>query len=134
MTRYITPPDIHPPFANYHHAVEVPAGARLLFVSGQLGVAADGTVPAAASDQAALAFDNVLSILAAAGMAADHIVRLNTYLTDPADLRSYMAVRDRYVGEPPPASTLLVVKALARPRFKIEIEAVAAAPAAGESD
>ncbi len=42
-----------------------------------------------------------------------------------------MAVRDRYVGEPPPASTLLVVKALARPRFKIEIEAVAAAPAAG---
>ena len=61
-------------------------------------------------------------------------MRLNTYLTDPADLRSYMAVRDRYVGEPPPASTLLVVKALARPRFKIEIEAVAAAPAAGESD
>jgi enamine deaminase RidA (YjgF/YER057c/UK114 family) len=37
-----------------------------------------------------------------------------------------MAVRDRHVAPPPPASTLLVVRALARPEFKIEIEAVAA--------
>jgi enamine deaminase RidA (YjgF/YER057c/UK114 family) len=37
-----------------------------------------------------------------------------------------MRVRDRHVGEPPPASTLLVVQALARPQFRIEIEATAA--------
>ena len=37
-----------------------------------------------------------------------------------------MAVRDRYVSEPPPASTLLVIRALARTQLRIEVEAVAA--------
>jgi enamine deaminase RidA (YjgF/YER057c/UK114 family) len=37
-----------------------------------------------------------------------------------------MTVRDRFVGSPPPASTLLVISALADPRYRIEIEAVAA--------
>ena len=95
-------------------------------LSGQLGIAPDGTVPGGVAAQAALCFDNLLAILAAAGMSAADLVRLTTYLTDPAELAAYMSVRDRYVGAPPPASTLLVVQALARPQFRIEIEAVAA--------
>jgi 2-iminobutanoate/2-iminopropanoate deaminase len=126
MLRRITPATIHPPFANYCHATEVPAGARWLYLAGQLGVRADGTVPGSVAEQAALCFDNIQAILAAGGMAASDLVRLTTYLTDPAGLADYMAVRDRYVADPPPASTLLVVQALARPQFKIEIEAVAA--------
>jgi enamine deaminase RidA (YjgF/YER057c/UK114 family) len=35
-------------------------------------------------------------------------------------------VRDRHVGDPPPASTLMVVSAFSRPRFKVEVECVAA--------
>jgi enamine deaminase RidA (YjgF/YER057c/UK114 family) len=31
-----------------------------------------------------------------------------------------------HVAAPPPASTLVIVRALARPEFKIEIEAIAA--------
>jgi enamine deaminase RidA (YjgF/YER057c/UK114 family) len=58
-------------------------------------------------------------------MDAGDLVRLNTYLTDPNDRAGYMAMRDRHVAAPPPASTLLVVRALARPEFKIEIGAVA---------
>jgi enamine deaminase RidA (YjgF/YER057c/UK114 family) len=126
MLRRITPSTIHPPFANYCHATLAPAGARWLYLSGQLGVAPDGTVPESLAEQAALCFDNLLAILAEAGMGAADLVRLTTYLTDPAGLAAYMSVRDRYVADPPPASTLLVVQALARPQFKIEIEAVAA--------
>jgi enamine deaminase RidA (YjgF/YER057c/UK114 family) len=126
MLRRITPTTIHPPFANYCHATEAPAGARWLYLSGELGIGPDGRVPASGAEQAALCFDNVLAILAAGGMSAADLVRLTTYLTDPTELAAYMAVRDRYVGDPPPASTLLVVQALARPQFKIEIEAVAA--------
>ena len=37
-----------------------------------------------------------------------------------------MAVRDRFVGSPPTASTLVVISALADPRYRIEVEAVAA--------
>ncbi len=126
MLRRITPAAIHPPFANYCHATEVPPGARWLYLSGQLGIRPDGAVPDRFADQAEACFGNLLAILAAAGMTAADLVRLNTYLTDPADLGVYMAVRDRHVASPPPASTLLVVQALARPQFKIEIEATAA--------
>jgi 2-iminobutanoate/2-iminopropanoate deaminase len=126
MLRRITPVTIHPPFANYCHATEVPAGARWLYLSGQLGVRPDGTVPDGFADQADACFANLLAILAEAGMTAAALVRLTTYLTDPADLGAYMTVRDRHVAAPAPASTLLVVQALARPQFKIEIEAIAA--------
>jgi enamine deaminase RidA (YjgF/YER057c/UK114 family) len=126
MLRRITPAGIHPPFANYCHATLVPAGARWLVLSGQLGVRPDGTVPPAVAGQAEACFDNLLAILAEGGMGVADLVRLTTYLVDPADFGTYMAVRDRYVGSPPPASTLLVVQALARPQFRIEIEAVAA--------
>jgi 2-iminobutanoate/2-iminopropanoate deaminase len=126
MLRRITPAAICPPLANYSHAVEVPPNARWLYVSGQLGIGPDGTVPASCAEQAEACFANLLAILADAGMGTEDLVRLNTYLTDPDDRADYMAVRDRHVTGPPPASTLLVVRALARPEFKIEIEAVAA--------
>jgi len=38
----------------------------------------------------------------------------------------YMAVRDRYVALPPPASTLMIVGGFTRPEFTVEIEAIAA--------
>ena len=55
------------------------------------------------------------------------VVRLNVFLTEADYRQDYMVVRDAWVADPPPASTLVVVKALALPAFKVEIEAVAAA-------
>jgi enamine deaminase RidA (YjgF/YER057c/UK114 family) len=126
MLRRITPETISPPLANYSHAVEVPPNARWLYLAGQVGMAPDGTVPTSCADQAEACFANILAILAEAGMGPGDLVRLNTYLTDPADRAAYGAARDRHVAPPPPASTLVVVRALARPEFKIEIEAIAA--------
>ena len=117
---------VHPPFARYSHAVEVPAGARTLFVSGQLGIAADGTVPPDAAGQAELIFRAIASILAKAGMTMADVVRLNAYVVDRSDLPDYMAVRDRHVATPPPASTLLLVAGFTRPEFRLEVEVVAA--------
>jgi enamine deaminase RidA (YjgF/YER057c/UK114 family) len=125
MLRRITPKTISPPLANYSHAVEVPANARWLYLAGQVGITPDGTVPSSCAEQAEACFANILAILAEAGMGPGDLVRLNTYLTDAADRAAYGAVRDRHVA-PPPASTLVVVRALARPEFKIEIEAIAA--------
>ena len=126
MLRRITPAGVHRPLANYCHATEVPPGARWLYLSGQVGIRPDGQIPESFDAQAEACFESIGAILAEAGMSAADLVRLNTYLIDPADLAAYMAVRDRYVGQPPPGSTLLVVQALARPQFKIEIEAIAA--------
>jgi 2-iminobutanoate/2-iminopropanoate deaminase len=126
MLTRITPAAIHPPAANYSHATGVPPDARWLYLSGQVGIAPDGTIPDDAAAQAELCFANIEAILREAGMAPADLVRLTTYLLDADDRAGYMAVRDRFVGSPPPASTLVVISALADPRYRIEVEAVAA--------
>ena len=124
--RRLNPSSIHPPFANYAHGVEVGPDARWVFCSGQLGVARDGVVPESMEAQTRLCFRAILAILDEAGMTLADVVRLNAYVTEASNLGAYMRVRDEFVGAPPPASTLMVVKAFARPEFLVEIEAIAA--------
>ncbi len=108
------------------HGVEVPAGARLLFTNGQVGTRPDGATPEAAADQAEVIFGRLKAILAAADMTLGDVVRFDVYVTDPADVKIFVQVRDRFMGDHKPGATLLVIKALARPELKIEVEAVAA--------
>jgi enamine deaminase RidA (YjgF/YER057c/UK114 family) len=126
MPKHLTPNSIKPPFARYSHGVEVPSGARLVFCSGQLGIAADDFVPEDAGAQTELCFANIAAILGEAGLGLRDIVRINAYVTDRAYLRPYMDVRDRLFEHPEPASTLMIVSGFAREEFKVEIEVVAA--------
>jgi enamine deaminase RidA (YjgF/YER057c/UK114 family) len=124
----LSPAAIRPPFARYSHGVEVPIGHRLVFCSGQLGIAADGAIPESARAQADLCFSNIAAILAEAGMSLSDIVRINAYVTAREHMQGYMDSRDAHVGTPPPASTLMIVSGFTLPEFKVEIEVVAAAP------
>lgn len=123
-----SPETVAPPFSNYVHAVEAAGDARWLYISGQLGVAKDGSVPADFAAQAEQAFRNVIAVLEAAGMGVADIVRINSYLTDREHVAEYRTIRDRMLDFQATASTMLVVAGLAGPAFKIEIEAVAAKP------
>jgi enamine deaminase RidA (YjgF/YER057c/UK114 family) len=107
----------------------VPGGQKLVFCSGQLGIAPDGTVPPDCGAQAALCFSNIAAVLGEAGLGLEHVVRINAYVTAREDLRAYMDVRNRLFAHPLPASTLMIVGGFARPEFRVEIEAVAAGPA-----
>lgn len=129
MLRPLQPKSIRAPFARYSHAVEVPPGTRLVFCSGQLGVGADEAVPASVEGQAERCFENIRAILAEAGLALADIVRINAFVTRREDMAGYMAVRDRVVADPPPASTLMIVSGFTRPEFLVEVEVVAAGPA-----
>jgi enamine deaminase RidA (YjgF/YER057c/UK114 family) len=126
--RQITPHDIPPPFARYAHGVEVPVGRRLVFTSGQLGLAPDGTVPEDVGAQADICFANIDAILRAGGAGRGDVVRINAFVTDRAFMAGYMAARDRWLAEVErlPASTLVIVSGFTRPEFKVEIEVVAA--------
>lgn len=126
VLRHLVPKRIRAPFARYSHAVEVPAGARWLLCSGQLGISGSDEIPEDAEVQAVLCFEAIGACLAAASMSFADIVRINAYVTDRAHMDSYMTVRDRYVALPPPASTLMVVSGFTRPEFKVEVEAIAA--------
>lgn len=124
--RRLTPDSLHPPFARYVHGVEVAADARLIFCSGQLGVAKDGAVPTDVEGQARLCFAAIAAILAEGGMTLADVVRINAYVTAREHMAGYMKVRDEVVSNPPPASTLMIVQGFTRPEFKVEVEAVAA--------
>jgi enamine deaminase RidA (YjgF/YER057c/UK114 family) len=126
MRRPLTPSTIRPPFARYSHAVEVAAGSRLVFVSGQLGANPDDSVPAGVEAQTEICFRNIAAILAEPGLGLQDIVRIDAFVTAREHMKGYMAVRDRMVGDPPPASTLMIVGGFTRPEFLVEVEVVAA--------
>ncbi|MEP1199542.1 RidA family protein [Tateyamaria sp.] len=126
----LTPAAIAPPFARYSHGVELPAGARIVRTSGQLGLAQDGTVPEGAQAQAEICFANITAILAEAGMDAGDVCHLSAYVTDRAHMPEYMAARDAFLADAPvlPSSTLVIVSGFTRPEFVVEVEVWAAGP------
>jgi enamine deaminase RidA (YjgF/YER057c/UK114 family) len=126
--KHITPPSIRPPFARYSYGVEIPAGHRILVCSGQLGIAANDQVPATVEEQTDLCFRNIGAVLDQAGLRFSDIVRINAFVVSREHLKGYMSVRDRYIGDPPPASTLMIVSGFSRPEFLVEVEVIAAAP------
>lgn len=126
MTSAITPTTIRPPFARYSHAIEVPAGHRLVFCSGQLGIGPDDVIPAGVEAQTRLCFGNIREILKAAGMDLADIVRINAFVTGREHIAGYMKTRDEFTALPPPASTLMIVGGFTREEFVVEIEVIAA--------
>jgi 2-iminobutanoate/2-iminopropanoate deaminase len=124
-----TPQTVAPPFGPYSHAVEVPEGSRLLYISGEVGVLPDGTIPETIEDQAGSCWRNIIAILADAGMSIGDLVKITTYLVRPEDVAPAGAARAKHFGDARPGSATIIVKALVRPEWLIEIEAVAAAKA-----
>jgi 2-iminobutanoate/2-iminopropanoate deaminase len=121
------PKTVHPPAGKYTHGVEAPAGARLLYVSGQVGAKPDGSTAANDAAQCEQAWANVKNVLAAAGMGPSDIIKVNAYITRTDLIPVYRAARDKVLGDiAPPASTLVVVSALANPSWVVEVECVAA--------
>ncbi len=128
--KVLTPSTIAPPFGRYAHGIEMPAKGALIVTSGQLGLAADGSVPADVTAQAEICFANCKAILAEAGAGPEHVIRINAYLTRREDFPAYMAARDRFLAEvaQPPASTLLIVTGFTRAEFLVEVEMTALRP------
>jgi enamine deaminase RidA (YjgF/YER057c/UK114 family) len=103
-------------------------GKRLLFISGQVGVAPDGRVAEDFSTQAEQAMDNVEALLVAARMTIAEVVKLTYYVTNSQNLATLGEIRRRrWSSRTPPAVTALVIAGLARSEYLIEIEAIAAA-------
>lgn len=125
MIRAVNPTAV-PAAPFYSHGMEVRAAERMLFVSGQVGVTSDGSVPEGAEAQARQAVENLKAVLAEAGMAASDLVKITIYLTDPENVGPFMAGAADALSEPPPATTLLVVHQLGSPELLVEIEGVAA--------
>ncbi len=126
------PSAVHDPIGTYSHGLEVPPNARWLYVAGQVGMRKDGVVPPTIEEQTELAWQNIVAILAAAGMKVTDIVKMTQFLVNLEDFPKYAATRAKFLAGHRPASTGLVIRSLVRPEFLVEVEAIAAkaAPAA----
>ena len=100
---------------------------RLLFISGQVGVDKNGRVGADIAEQSQLAAANLNSVLTEAGMDGSNLAKLTIYLTDGANLPGFSEAAAPALPSPPPAITVIIVKALAGPDLLVEIEGFAVA-------
>ena len=120
--RRFTVPGQPEPVSHYCHATR--AGDRV-WISGTVGMTADGAIPGDAVDQFRIALDNLDAVLRAAGGAPGDIVKVTVFLTDIADRARIDPLRIAYFGDRRPASTLVEASALVLPELKVEIEAEA---------
>jgi 2-iminobutanoate/2-iminopropanoate deaminase len=133
MLKVHNPKSTAAPNGPYSHGIEVPANARWLCLAGQIPVRPDGSIPATIEEQTEVVWQNILAVLADAGMGIADVVKITSYLTRHENYARFTPIRTKYLGGHRPASTLVVISSLARPEFLVEVEAVAAkasAPAA----
>jgi enamine deaminase RidA (YjgF/YER057c/UK114 family) len=123
--RRIDPPDIVKPASNYAQGIAHPLGAERLVISGQIGVAPDGTIETGMERQMERAWSNLFAVLSAAGFRKTDIVKITVFVTRPDAVATYRTIRDRVLEGHAAAATYLQVAGLAHPDLLVEIEAEA---------
>ena len=109
----------------YGFSRAVRVGNRII-VSGTAPVEIDGSSTAGdAAAQARRCFAIIIAAIEELGGSTGDVVRTRMYITDPADADAVGAAHDEAFGEFRPAATMVVVSALIRPEWRIEIEAEA---------
>jgi 2-iminobutanoate/2-iminopropanoate deaminase len=111
---------------DYVHALEVREPRRWLYIAGTMGLRENGTAPAELNEQLQLIWNNITVILRDADMTVANIVRITSYLRDPAYAAANGAARERALGSRRVPTTAIVVQTL-DPAWLVEIEAIAVA-------
>ncbi len=117
---------IYPTGGDWAHAMEVRGAERLLFVSGTMGLDADGAPGASLGEQLELVWANIRRILASAEMTVDHVVRVTSYLRDASYAGANAAARVGALNGRAVPTTAIVVQTLAS-EWLVEIDVIAAA-------
>jgi enamine deaminase RidA (YjgF/YER057c/UK114 family) len=115
--------DLPRPRAPYAQVVRA---GNLVFMSGAVGRAADGTL--AKDDlkaQFRQALENTRIALAAVGATPEDVVRVTLYLTSMKEKASLDKMREDFFGPQWPAATAIGVTELASPEYLVEMDAIA---------
>ena len=119
------PESVHAPSSGYSMGLEVGQHRRLLFISGQVPEELDGSVPEGFEAQCEQAWRNVIAVLTSAGLGVEHLVKINTFLTDKSQVVPNRAIRRRMLEGNEPASTVMIAETVDS-KWLLEIEAIAA--------
>jgi enamine deaminase RidA (YjgF/YER057c/UK114 family) len=123
-------PKVAPP-QGYSMAVSAQAD-RLVYISGQVAFDEHGHIVGVSdfSAQVKQCFHNLQQVLAAAGCSFRDVIKFNYYVVDLDNdkLALVRSIRNSYLSDERPASTLVGVARLAHPDLRIEIEVIASIP------
>ena len=119
------PAAVHAPSSGYSMGLEVGQHRRLLFISGQVPEKSDGAVPEGFEAQCEQAWRNVIAVLTSAGLGVEHLVKINTFLTDKSQVAPNRAIRRKMLAGNEPASTVMIAETVDG-KWLLEIEAIAA--------
>ncbi|MDV8071474.1 RidA family protein [Rhodococcus sp. IEGM 1366] len=134
------PATVAPPIGKYSHLVPVDPGAQWVFISGQVGAHADGTIGKGAYEQTHAVFSNIEQLLTELDATPRNIVRLLTFVAGVEHLPEFYRARDEVYARWYPddvycGHSLAVVAALADPKLHLEMEGwVALSPTSADSD
>ncbi|MEZ5931651.1 MAG: RidA family protein [Alphaproteobacteria bacterium] len=109
----------------------VVARGTMVFVRGQVGQDLETSESVGWGDPAAQThrtMQNIRILLEEAGSRMEHICRIVVYLTDVRHRETVYRTMGVYIKGVHPVSTGIVVTALARPEWVVEIEATAVIP------
>jgi enamine deaminase RidA (YjgF/YER057c/UK114 family) len=126
VVRRINPPTLSEP-TGYTH-VTVGSDGRTIHIAGQVSLDRAGQLVGVGNFRAQTrqVFNNLRLALESVGATFEDLLKTTTYVTDIAHLTAFREVRNDVLRpDQLPANTLVEVRALARPEFLIEIEAVA---------
>lgn len=126
----VKPVNLHNTAASYFAPATISGSGGLVHISGQPGVADDGSVPSDYESQIHLSILRLRRILIAVGASTSDIAKLNVFVVDyNAEARKHTSHLMRFVGKHRPAVTLVPVNQLAEPSWLFEIDAVLSRPA-----
>lgn len=120
------PAEVGAAVGGYTHGLAIENGRRLMFISGQIPEAADGSIAEDFEGQARQVWRNIEAVLKDAGMTLDNLVKVTTFLTDRSQVPANRKVRTDVLGERKVALTVMVATTL-DPKWLLEIEAMAMA-------
>lgn len=126
---YLNPEGI--PAGSGYSQVVIAEGSKVIFISGQVPVNAQGEIVGKRDfqQQTTQVFEHLKTALAAAGADFKDVVKMNYYIVNykaKKHLNIIRETRKKYLSaENPPASTWAGVQALYHPDVLIEIEAIA---------
>jgi enamine deaminase RidA (YjgF/YER057c/UK114 family) len=109
----------------------VTEGGKIVWLRGQCPQNLDDAVNIASNDpeeQTHKVMQNIIQLLQEAGGEIKHLVKLVVYITEVQHREAVYRIIGEYTKEVYPVSTGLVVKALARPEWLVEIDATAVIP------
>ena len=123
---FLNPSNAPKPAANYSNLAIIPAGKKLLSISGQIGNNIEGEIAESLEEQYRLALQNINLIVESQGGTKEDIAKITVFMTDEPDWIKIKSAADEFLPSPRPSMSFIYVKGLFRPDIKVEVEGLAA--------